>query len=307
MTSRLLPLLAAASLLAGCLQKNSGSIKPVGICAPNTDAAVCSSNGSCSMFMAGQGGFYLSNSTGNTPFMGFFMQFDNQLEDNSESDVKPNTNDAWIEGVSLTYGVHGALTLPGTSSATVSTLVRTRSNATPFVYLFPAEYMPTLRAAFAGVTAPVLVDVTIRATGKYVDLSEFETGPITYPVWVVNGISPPVTCEDGSAPTEFCPVEGVGGATFACGGGGTATTYTIGGSIQGLGSNTGLRLSCAGLSDFNVAANATIFTFSQGLADGASYNCSVSQSPTGLSCDMGVTGSGTVNGANVTSIVVTCS
>ena len=96
----------------------------------------------------------------------------------------------------------------------------------------------------------------------------------------------------------------------SCGGGGGGEeapppTYTIGGTVSGL-SGTGLILQNSGGNNLAVSANGS-FAFNAGLLNGASYSVTVFAQPTNLSQTCAVTsGSGTVAGANVTNVTVTC-
>jgi uncharacterized repeat protein (TIGR03803 family) len=88
------------------------------------------------------------------------------------------------------------------------------------------------------------------------------------------------------------------------GGGGGGTTYTLGGTVSGLGNNTGLVLA-NGSATLDVPANATTFTFASPIASGTAYSVSVQASPTGLKCTVTSGGSGTIT-ANVTNVAVSC-
>jgi subtilisin-like proprotein convertase family protein len=82
------------------------------------------------------------------------------------------------------------------------------------------------------------------------------------------------------------------------------TTYTVGGSVSGL-SGSGLVLSLnAGAQTLPIAANGS-FTFPTGLADASPYAVTVGTQPAGQSCSV-ANGNGTVSGANVTNVAVTC-
>ena len=98
----------------------------------------------------------------------------------------------------------------------------------------------------------------------------------------------------------------------ACGGGGggggtlAPTTYTIGGAVSGL-TGSGLVLQDNSGDNLSVAANATSFTFSTPLANGAAYAVTVSTQPSNPAQDCTVaSASGTVASANVTSVSITC-
>ena len=80
--------------------------------------------------------------------------------------------------------------------------------------------------------------------------------------------------------------------------------YPIGGTISGLTTN-GLVLQNNGADNLTVASGATSFQFSTPVAFGGSYNVTVQQQPTGLTCTAG-NGSGTHVMANVTNVSITC-
>jgi uncharacterized repeat protein (TIGR03803 family) len=83
-----------------------------------------------------------------------------------------------------------------------------------------------------------------------------------------------------------------------------ARTYTIGGTISGLGSASGLVLA-NGSDTLTVLANATSFSMPTGVANGSTYNVTVQAHPIAMSCTV-TNGAGTVSGANVTNVTVTC-
>src|SRR5579863_6694044 len=82
--------------------------------------------------------------------------------------------------------------------------------------------------------------------------------------------------------------------------------YTIGGKVAGL-TGKGLVLQDNGGNNLSVAANSTSFTFSSAINSGSGYAVTVLTQPSTPSQTCTVTnGSGTVNGANVTNVQVTC-
>ncbi len=96
----------------------------------------------------------------------------------------------------------------------------------------------------------------------------------------------------------------------ACGGGtsdsrGIAVSYTVSGTVSGL-LSPGLVLQNNGGDDLTVAANSTSFTFPAAVVDGESYNVTIKTQPETQFCSV-TQGSGTISGASVTNIVVTCS
>ncbi|HDZ88391.1 MAG TPA: hypothetical protein ENH38_07225, partial [Nitrospirae bacterium] len=94
--------------------------------------------------------------------------------------------------------------------------------------------------------------------------------------------------------------------TTNCGGGGdggSAPTYTVGGSVTGLSGAVVLRNN--GGDDLTITSDGA-FTFSTALADGSGYNVTVQTQPAGQTCTVS-NGTGTVSGANVANVTVTCS
>ena len=83
-----------------------------------------------------------------------------------------------------------------------------------------------------------------------------------------------------------------------------ANTHSVGGSISGLGSASGLVLA-NGTETLPVAANAANFTFVNAVAEGSAYSVTVQTQPTGLACSV-TNGTGTVLTANVSSVAVNC-
>jgi uncharacterized repeat protein (TIGR03803 family) len=94
-------------------------------------------------------------------------------------------------------------------------------------------------------------------------------------------------------------------ALGGCGGGGGAPSYTVGGVISGLGSNTGLVLA-NGTDTLSVAAGASTFTMPARVPSGGSYALTVKSTPAGLTCAVSQ-GAGTVSAGNITNIAVACS
>ena len=81
--------------------------------------------------------------------------------------------------------------------------------------------------------------------------------------------------------------------------------YTVGGTVSGL-SGTGLVLQCNGADNKTVTSNGS-FTFATAMDDGSPYAVTVKTHPSSLdqTCTTN-TGSGTISGANITGVTVTC-
>jgi N-acetylneuraminic acid mutarotase len=105
-------------------------------------------------------------------------------------------------------------------------------------------------------------------------------------------------------------VAGLAVTMSACGGSGSSgsnpppPTYTIGGTVSGLGAGLSVGLLNNGGNALTVNANGA-FTFSTALASGAAYAVTVGTQPAGQVCVVS-NGSGSVAAANVTNVGVAC-
>ncbi len=86
------------------------------------------------------------------------------------------------------------------------------------------------------------------------------------------------------------------------GAGGSAPTYSVGGSTSGLSGTVVLRDN--GGDDLSVTANGS-FAFATKLASGAAYNVTVKTNPSGQTCSV-ANGTGTIAAADVTNVAVSC-
>jgi hypothetical protein len=82
------------------------------------------------------------------------------------------------------------------------------------------------------------------------------------------------------------------------------TTFTVGGTVSGL-TGTGLVLQNNGGNNLAIAAPSSTFTFSTALPNAATYSVTVLTQPTGQGCQV-ANGSGSIAGANVINVAVTC-
>lgn len=144
-------------------------------------------------------------------------------------------------------------------------------------------------------------DLTVGANGAFTFSSSLADGS-AYAVTVqTQPTTPNQTCvvSSGSGTLTGANVTNV---SVAC----TTNTYTIGGSVSGLAPGNGVVLQNNGGNNTNVVGNGG-FSFTTALADGATYAVTVLTQPTTPSQTCVVTnGSGTVTGANVTTVQVAC-
>jgi hypothetical protein len=136
-------------------------------------------------------------------------------------------------------------------------------------------------------------------------------GSFTFPTALADGTAYVVTVgTQPSSPTQTCAVTN-GSGTIAganvtnvvvtC----TTNTYTVGGNVSGL-VGSGLVLQLNGANDLPISADGS-FTFPTALADGTAYAVTVGTQPSSPAQICAVTnGSGTIAGANVTNVAVTC-
>jgi uncharacterized repeat protein (TIGR03803 family) len=96
------------------------------------------------------------------------------------------------------------------------------------------------------------------------------------------------------------PAANVKGVLITC----TDQPYSLGGTILGLGSASGLVVA-NGSDTLSVAAGSTSFTLPTKVPFGSSYSVAISAAPPGLNCSVS-NGFGTMPAENLTNIVITC-
>jgi len=137
-------------------------------------------------------------------------------------------------------------------------------------------------------------------------------GTFTFPTSVASGANYAVTvAAQPSAPAQVCTVSNgsgtIAGADVTNVGVSCVTTptYTVGGTVTGL-SGSGLTLSMNGGPSLAISGNGG-FTFPAALGDGAAYSVAVATQPASpLQACTVQNGSGTIAGASVTNVQVTC-
>jgi N-acetylneuraminic acid mutarotase len=138
------------------------------------------------------------------------------------------------------------------------------------------------------------------------NLSIAANGSVNFATPIASGSTYAVTVL--SQPSgQTCTVSG-GGGTVTSGNVsgipiGCVDTYTIGGSVSGLGSGS-LVLQDNGTDDLTISANGN-FTFATSIAAGGAYAVTVVTQPQGQTCSVS-NGSGSVGTANVTSVSLIC-
>ncbi len=142
-------------------------------------------------------------------------------------------------------------------------------------------------------------DKTITASGPFT----FATGLATGATYSVTVKTQPAnqTCvvSTGTGTVSSANVTDV---VVACTTNDGVTTYTIGGTVSGL---TGTLVLQNNSGDNKTISADGAFTFTTPVADGGNYHVTVKTQPTGQTCSV-TNESGTVSGANVTNVAVTC-
>lgn len=141
-------------------------------------------------------------------------------------------------------------------------------------------------------------DLTIAADGPFTFAARLATGAIYNVTVLSQPTGPAQTCTvtNGSGSVANANVTGVA-VTCATG------QFSVGGSVSGL-VGAGLVLQNSGGDDLVIAANGS-FAFPNRLVNGATYNVTVRSQPTGQNCVVR-NASGTIAGASVTTIDVSC-
>jgi len=143
------------------------------------------------------------------------------------------------------------------------------------------------------------------------NLSISTNGSFTFPNSLSDGSSYSVSVQtQPGSPNQSCAVTNGSGSlsganvtnvSISC----TTQSYTVGGSVSGL-SGSGLVMQNNGGDNLSITGNGS-FTFPSALVDGSSYSISVQTQPGSPNQNCAVTnGSGSISGANVTNVAVSC-
>ena len=149
-------------------------------------------------------------------------------------------------------------------------------------------------------------DLPLRADGSFT----FNT-PVAFgdPYAVTVKTQPATTMTQAAATSETCtvsngsglmPANDVKDVSVIC----AVDTFTVGGTLSGLSSGQSIVLQNNGGDDLTLSADGS-FTFALPLADATAYTVTILTQPDGQTCTVS-NGSGTVAGAPVTDVTVTC-
>jgi len=138
------------------------------------------------------------------------------------------------------------------------------------------------------------------------DLAVTENGSFTFPTEVLEGSDYNVTVLT-QPQTQTCTVANGSGTVYGSSIDNITVTcatniYNVGGTVSGLSDTVVLQNN--GGDDKTVTADGS-FTFSAEIADGSDYNVTVLAQPSTQTCSV-ANGSGTVNGADISDVTITC-
>jgi uncharacterized repeat protein (TIGR03803 family) len=181
------------------------------------------------------------------------------------------------------YAISGTVTVTAPNGVSTGSLsdqgLALANSANGDTYIFTASGTTFAMAMAVPYGAAYAVSVTSQPAGLSCSVSN---PSVTMPAGNVTNVA--VTCSDQS--------------------------FTLGGTISGLGSASGLVLTNEGGDSTTILANATSFSMNTQVPYGAAYAVAVSQNPPGQSCTV-TEGAGTmpaqdVSAANANAVVITC-
>lgn len=226
------------------------------------------------------------------------------LQDNGGDNLTVSSNGNFPFVTSLTYGASYNVTVqtqPATQTCTVSSGTGTAtSNVTVSVSCSTNSY--TVGGSVTGLSGTVVLQDN---GGDSLMLNS--SGGFTFPTSVAEGSLYSVTIKSQPA-TQVCTVANgsgtMGGANVTnvhvtC----TTNTYTVGGTVTNLSGTVTLLDNGGNATPISGNGN---FTFTTAVAEGSTYAVTVGTQPSTQTCTV-TSGSGTMSGANVTNVSVTCS
>jgi len=226
------------------------------------------------------------------------------LQDNSADNLTVSANGSFtfatrITG-SRTYNIT-VLTQPTGQTCTVSSGSGTVSADVSNVTVNCTNNSYTIGGTVSGLSGTVVLqdnsgdDRTISANGSFVFATPITNGG-TYSVSVLTQpASQTCSVSTGSGTVSGSNVTNV---SVVC----SNFTYNVGGTVSGLSGTVVLQDN--GGDNRTISSNGA-FTFATQVADGSPYSVTVLTQPTGQSCSVS-SGSGTISGAAVTTVSVTC-
>ncbi len=235
------------------------------------------------------------------------------LQNNGTDDLVVTSDGPFTFPVRIADGANYSVTVksaPATQTCVVMNANGTISGADVANVAVTCADIPTDSFTVGGqITGLVGTGLTLQNNGGD-NLVVNSNGAFTFPTPIPNGGTYSVTVlTNPSGPNQVCTVTGGGSGTISganvssvmlsC----VTESYTVGGSVSGLGMGSIILFNNGGDS-LTLVSNGT-FAFSTPLLDQSDYSVVVVSQPAGQTCSV-TNGIGTLNGADVTNVVLTC-
>lgn len=151
-------------------------------------------------------------------------------------------------------------------------------------------------------TLNAIEDLPLTSNSTFTYVAQVNTGAAYNVAITTQPTTPDQLCNfTGAVPASGTMPAGDLALQLTC----TGNVYSVGGTVAGL-STSGLVLRLNGKDDLPVASGSTSFVFVTQLLSNSAYSVTVSIQPSGQTCSTS-SESGTIGGADVTNVAVTCS
>ncbi len=227
------------------------------------------------------------------------------LQDNSGDNLTVKANGSFTFATPVSRGSHYKITVltePVGQTCSVSRDAGVAEGDVSDVTVSCIDNLYTIGGTVSGLSGTVVLqdnnadNLTVSANGNFV----FATPVASGSAYAVTVLTQPAgqTCSV-SAGAGMVSGHNVTNVTLVC----SNQSFSVGGSVSGLLGTVTLKDN--GGDSLTLSGNSA-FTFATPVANGSPYTVTVSAPPVGQSCSV-ANGTGTIAGANVTNVVVTCS
>lgn len=213
MKTRIALFVGATALLSSACVKNSVSVEAVSVCTAPTDATSCTWSSKCDAQLIGNPEY-----DADFAVEGLFLpiEFHNNMPDDADANQgHPNSKDAFVQQVEITYDSGGLIPL---ADATINMNQSVPQNGTSVLGIVALE-SATRATIQAALTTGEIVEIiaNMKFKGVFEDGTSFETGTYRQPIDVCRGCIGLGACPTGEQVVAYCPAPGQEPMTFACG------------------------------------------------------------------------------------------
>jgi hypothetical protein len=209
MPRALLPALALAALLGGCV-KPSATVEIYGACVPPTPTTTSGCvypTGTCSLYPLGT--YMIDVDQASDLFLA--VEVHNQLVDNTSVDSGLNdTHNAFVDHFSVDFSA----SIPGTSGD-VQNVVPVGGTSVIGVELIGTDTRNALHTQLHGTNNVVEMTADLKLSGRWGDQSHFETAPRKFGIEACAGCLGTPVCGAGKT-LAYCPGPGIWPSSSAC-------------------------------------------------------------------------------------------